>query len=307
MRNECRACPERLRSILQELEVIEKISTSMPPDHGSRKRFVAHVWAELRNFQSDISEDTEDRSFHHSSIDYTPNIQSEEELQEESSQEAWEMFVRDSELVSMKDRHLVPDATLFAIAQMKPWPLTHEDQIGRHKDKHLGFVGMCCRHCGGKAGRPRYGRYFPSSIKTLAKPASCERLANHLASECPSCPMQVREVVQTLQIKELAGGIRYGSRNIFFQRVWNRLHHDDRTLGSSCLPSTEKGNGCETTEEDQLSESAAVRWDLLLRGSPLVTHSDRGAIPDAQLAAVRLRENLQCHSHTHNLFLDSSA
>ena len=159
---------------------------------------MAHVWAQLRNAQVESPDATEEGSSPVASLDCKSDMQSEDKPEEaESSGEAWEVFVRDSELVSMKDRHLVPDTTLFAISQMKPWPLTQDDKIGRHKERPLGFVGMCCRHCGGKTGKPRYGRYFPSCIKTLAKPASCERIANHLASECPSCPSEVREVVRS--------------------------------------------------------------------------------------------------------------
>ena len=145
-------------------------------------------------------------------------------------------------------------------------------------------LGMCCLHCGGKAGRPRYGRFFPSCLKTLAKPASCDRIANHLSNECPQCPPEVLDILHKLQIRELSKNIRYGSRNIFFQRLWNRLHGDKAPVARDV---------CRPDAEQREAQTPAIiskhQWKLLLEGSVLVTEEDKGLVPDDQLASVRFR------------------
>ena len=57
-----------------------------------------------------------------------------------------------SDIVVMKDRDLVPDALFLAIAQMKPCKLAHADRVGCYKSRDIGFLGLCCKHCGGQPG-----------------------------------------------------------------------------------------------------------------------------------------------------------
>jgi hypothetical protein len=59
-----------------------------------------------------------------------------------------EALIGNSEIVSIKDRHLVSDTTLVAMAQMSVCQVTEEDKIGRCKDHKLGFKGLCCKVCG---------------------------------------------------------------------------------------------------------------------------------------------------------------
>jgi hypothetical protein len=58
-----------------------------------------------------------------------------------------EALIGDSKIVSIKDRHLVSDTTLVAMAQMSVCQVTEEDKIGRCKDHKLGFKGLCCKVC----------------------------------------------------------------------------------------------------------------------------------------------------------------
>jgi hypothetical protein len=146
-------------------------------------------------------------------------------------------------------------------------------------------IGMCCVHCGGKTGKPRYGRFFPSSLKTLAKPASCDRIANHLSNECPTCPTETKIVLHKLQMRELLDTKRYGSRNIFFQRLWNRLHRDSKgnceprvDTALTTFPWKDSENPAELTED---------HWERLLKGSLLVSKDDIDLVPDSQLVSVR--------------------
>ena len=143
----------------------------------------------------------------------------------------------ENNLVQMKDRGLVPDALFVAMLQMKSCQLTQADRVGCYKSRDLGFIGMCCKHCN---GQPGFGRYFPNSVRSLAQTTTSQTILKHIASKCRFCPPNVREAVvelqrqQTLKEAATAAGVaglstengrpRYGSRKIFFHRVWSRLH-----------------------------------------------------------------------------------
>jgi hypothetical protein len=145
----------------------------------------------------------------------------------------------ENHLVQLKDRGLVPDALFVSMLQMKSCQLTQADRVGCYKSRDLGFIGMCCKHCN---GQPGFGRYFPNSVRSLAQTTTSQTILKHIASKCRFCPPNVREAVVELQrqqaLKEAAssagiaglaassevGRPRYGSRKIFFHRVWSRLH-----------------------------------------------------------------------------------
>mmetsp|Transcript_30619 Transcript_30619/g.73434 ORF Transcript_30619/g.73434 Transcript_30619/m.73434 type:complete len:357 (+) Transcript_30619:87-1157(+) len=140
---------------------------------------------------------------------------------------SWERLLEGSDLVLMKDRDLVPDALFVAMAQMKPCKLTQADRVGCYKSREIGFVGMCCKHCG---GQPGFGRYYPNSVRSLAQTTTSQTILKHIGGKCRFCPPQVRQAVLELQRHQAAkegmtsGRPRYGSRKIFFQRMWARLH-----------------------------------------------------------------------------------
>eukprot|EP00545_Synedropsis_sp_CCMP1620_P013843 CAMPEP_0119016446 /NCGR_PEP_ID=MMETSP1176-20130426/13061_1 /TAXON_ID=265551 /ORGANISM="Synedropsis recta cf, Strain CCMP1620" /LENGTH=341 /DNA_ID=CAMNT_0006969871 /DNA_START=139 /DNA_END=1161 /DNA_ORIENTATION=- len=139
----------------------------------------------------------------------------------------WETLLGDTGMVCMADRDLVPDPLFVAMAQMKAVSLSEADRVGCYKSRPLGFTGMCCKHCG---GQPGFGKYFPETVRSLAQTTTSQTILKHVGSKCRFCPPQVRQAVLELQrqqvIKETtnAGRPRYGSRKVFFQRIWTRLH-----------------------------------------------------------------------------------
>lgn len=139
----------------------------------------------------------------------------------------------DSKLVQMEDRDLVPDPLFAAMAQMKPCRLTHADRVGCYKSREIGFLGMCCMHCG---GQPGFGRYYPNSVRSLAQTTTSQTILKHISVKCRYCPPHIRNAVLELQrLMASPEGFplerpRYGSRKIFFQRVWHRLHGTDKDL-----------------------------------------------------------------------------
>merc|ERR1712038_333779 len=97
---------------------------------------------------------------------------------------------------------------------------------------------MSCKHCG---GQPGFGKYFPATVRSLAQTTTSQTIVKHIAVKCRLCPPEVRLAVLGLQrdqaskdraVKDANGSAfesrpRYGSRKIFFQRLWGRLHGGD--------------------------------------------------------------------------------
>lgn len=166
-------------------------------------------------------------------------------------------------LVCVSDRDLVPDALFVAMAQMKLVYLTESDKVGCYKDRPIGFVGLGCKHCG---GQPGFGKYFPASVRSLAQTTTSQTILKHIGSKCRFCPTEVRQIVLDLQhqqaIKEaaIAGRPRYGSRKVFFQRVWGRLHNEPIPEYPSAKPQEQVviPSGLSYITEDAAAAAAAA-------------------------------------------------
>jgi hypothetical protein len=134
-----------------------------------------------------------------------------------------------SSMVSEEDSQLIPDYLFVAISQMTPCRMTEQDRVGCYKDRQVGFPGMCCRHCGGVAG---FGRYFPASVRSLAQTTTSQTILKHVGAKCKRCPQEVRDNVLKLQEEANQRSAKeakpkYGSRKVFFQRLWGRLHGEN--------------------------------------------------------------------------------
>lgn len=151
-------------------------------------------------------------------------------------------------LVLPKDRDLIPDALFVALGQMRPCRLQQSDRVGCYKTRALGFLGMCCKHCG---GQPGFGRYFPNSVRSLAQTTTSQTILKHIGGKCRFCPQNVRTAVLELQRQQAhkehlsTGRPRYGSRKIFFQKMWTRLHGPP-----------ENGEGAKVVQADVTPERA---------------------------------------------------
>lgn len=196
-------------------------------------------------------------------VDKTPALMMEEQ-QVAAGAISVEGLLNDSKLVLPNDRDLVPDALFVAMAQMRPCKLTQADRVGCYKTREIGFVGMSCLHCG---GQPGFGRYYPNSVRSLAQTTTSQTILKHIGSKCRFCPPHIREAVNELQRQQAAregmssGRPRYGSRKIFFQRVWARLHGgplaDDDDQASKTSPATASlaDDASSQTPSDLVSET----------------------------------------------------
>eukprot|EP00565_Helicotheca_tamesis_P000562 CAMPEP_0185728234 /NCGR_PEP_ID=MMETSP1171-20130828/3652_1 /TAXON_ID=374046 /ORGANISM="Helicotheca tamensis, Strain CCMP826" /LENGTH=537 /DNA_ID=CAMNT_0028396917 /DNA_START=142 /DNA_END=1755 /DNA_ORIENTATION=- len=130
-------------------------------------------------------------------------------------------------LLAEEDRHLVTKYLFLLMEQMQLCHFTEEDRTGgRSKVKDntkVGFPGLECKHCRGKAG---FGRYFPNSLDNLALANSDRNIYNHMI-KCRRCPQEVKSALRRShrgRCIEEGSKNRRGSRRKFFDRIWNRLH-----------------------------------------------------------------------------------
>lgn len=127
-------------------------------------------------------------------------------------------------VVDEKDHELVTDYLYLLIEQMETCRFTEEDRTGgrsKIKDNEVGFPGMQCKHCQGKAG---FGRYFPTTANALALANSDRNIYNHI-QKCRRCPQHIKSKLIELSKEQAQSKNRRGLRKMFFQRVWNRMHN----------------------------------------------------------------------------------
>jgi len=219
-------------------------------------------------------------------VDRTPCAISEDKQSLSSDEDIpVEGFLDSCKLVLTKDRDLVPDALFVAMAQMRPCKLTQADRVGCYKTRELGFVGMCCKHCG---GQPGFGRYYPNSVRSLAQTTTSQTILKHVGSKCRFCPAEIRDAVNELQRQQAAregmstGRPRYGSRKIFFQRVWARLHggveEDEEDCGDHASKSTS------SLADDASSQTPS---DLLSDNSPATSDDEDSSGPSGSKCAAK--------------------
>lgn len=136
-------------------------------------------------------------------------------------------------LVKSEERFMVTDYLFVLMEQMEMCYFSEQDRKGtRSKNNHehaLGFPGMQCRHCRGKAG---CGRYFPITLRALTSANSDRNLWNHLR-KCRKCSDSIRARIEQFQLDSAKETNRRGSRKQFFTNIWHRLHASERAV-SDC-------------------------------------------------------------------------
>ena len=129
------------------------------------------------------------------------------------------------DVVQEEDREMVTDYLYLLMDQMQTCRFTEEDRTGgrsKIKDNQVGFPGMQCKHCHGKAG---FGRYFPSSVDALSLANSDRNINNHI-QKCRRCPQHIKNELLRLSKDNTQGKNRRGLRKLFFRRVWARIHEE---------------------------------------------------------------------------------
>lgn len=102
-------------------------------------------------------------------------------------------LLHESKLVTQNDYGLVPDCMFLAYAQLISCRMEGKDQVGSYRERPIGFVGLCCRHCYDKNVGPGYGgRYFPDSIRSLAQTTTTKTVVKHITSKCYYIPSNIK-------------------------------------------------------------------------------------------------------------------
>merc|ERR1711865_1326575 len=126
-------------------------------------------------------------------------------------------------VVRQEDKDLVTEYLFLLMAQMQTCCFTESDRTGvrsKIKDNQVGFPGMECRHCQGRAG---FGRYFPNTVSAFSLANSDRNVYNHL-QKCRKCPVPIKSELNRLQKDQTQSKNKRGLRKLFFNRIWGRMH-----------------------------------------------------------------------------------
>jgi hypothetical protein len=268
----CIACPPEIRDAIINMQQLEKtLPTKRFP---SRMVFFRRVWYRFHYNDNPEGGDVDEGSVGGES----KRRSGEDTIMADDI--PWDRLVKDSTLVTLGDRGLICDSQFAAITQMDKCTLTEEDRIGYNKNRDVGFVGLCCRYCG---GRPGFGRYFPNTVRNFEKTSARDTIVSHVSLFCQQCPDDIRSAILSLKrIESSRDGsatmkaLIYGSGKLFFRRVWSKLQSEGYIEDEDSKPAG-KGKAASSTSH---AESAS-RGDETSSSKENTDESDEGLPPEA--------------------------
>ena len=135
-------------------------------------------------------------------------------------------------LVLPSDKRNTTAFTFHLMSQMQPCVFTEADRLGRRRNLAVGFPGLACQHCFGVYGS---GRFFPSSIKTMADASKTLDVIYRHVAKCKNCPADIKMGLKNL--REFHDTERskmpFGNQRAFFVKIWSRLHESSGELAAS--------------------------------------------------------------------------
>jgi len=138
-------------------------------------------------------------------------------------------------LVLPSDKRSTTAFTFHLLSQMQPCVFTEADRLGRRRGLKVGFTGLACRHCFGIHGS---GRFFPSSVKTMADASKSLDVIYRHVMKCKNCPWEIKSRLRSL--REVHDSERnnmpFGNQRAFFVKVWHRLHAQSEVLPPPLSP-----------------------------------------------------------------------
>jgi hypothetical protein len=275
--DDCSSCPKWIKHVVCETERIGQRSQIRQPDHHGSKGLFQKIWEMLRSTKpEDIPTHDDEKKAHALQVpvsDKVPDI-------------TWGEMLEGTDLVQIEDQHLISDQLYATFAQYEKCEANDEDcsRPGRFKSPKEGFFGMRCRHCKEQTYSPG-SRLFPVNILGIGLTDNCSKMTKHVLSICPSCPANLRTAIGALEAEESTLTRRYGSRKIFFRRIWGRLHGDDpESQGDLSFDPLANPADLDVPEEDE--EDDVMPFEQLIEGSQLVTMEEHGMVSDAHFVAV---------------------
>lgn len=232
-------------------------------------------------------------------------------------------LMSDTKLVCTQDKDLVPDYLFLAMSQMEPCRLTDADRVGCYKERDIGFLGMSCKHCG---GQPGFGKYFPGTVRSLAQTTTSQTIVKHIAIKCRLCPPEIRLAVVSLQADQanrdkavkdankssFESRPRYGSRKIFFQRLWSRLHGTGKDNANAAIGNSIDACDVNTTEMNgnheerravvspQLGDTQSYPTEFTNRWPASITHQMMNNKENCNADQTRLNRNDSHNNHNQS-------
>jgi len=126
-------------------------------------------------------------------------------------------------LVLPFDKRNATAFTFHLMSQMQLCVFTEADRLGRRRNLKVGFAGLACRHCFGAYGS---GRFFPSSVKTMADASKTLDVIYRHVMKCKKCPCDIKGGLRNL--RDIHDSERskmpFGNQRAFFVKIWGRLH-----------------------------------------------------------------------------------
>jgi len=123
--------------------------------------------------------------------------------------------------------------TFHIMSQLRPCTFTEADRLGRRRGLLTGFPGLACRHCLGEHGCS--GRFFPSSVKTMADASKTLDVVYRHVMKCKDCPWNIKCGLKTLRTfhDTERSKMPFGNQRAFFLKIWGRLHQDHESSSSA--------------------------------------------------------------------------
>ena len=89
-----------------------------------------------------------------------------------------------------------------------------------------------------------------------AQTTSSQTIISHVCLYCPECPQDIRDWILKLQHQETESSQNnsYGSRKIFFNRIWAKMHDGDKAAGT--------GETTKTTTTTIASDEADINLSI---------------------------------------------
>jgi hypothetical protein len=169
-------------------------------------------------------------------------------------------------LVLPSDKRNTTAFTFHLMSQMQPCVFTEADRLGRRRGLDVGFAGLACRHCFGVYGS---GRFFPSSVKTMADASKTLDVIYRHVMKCKNCPHDIKGGLRNLRDfhDSERSKMPFGNQRAFFVKIWGRLHENAAEVsaagGPPALPALAPASA---TMADQTSSSMPPLGEPLKTG-----------------------------------------
>jgi hypothetical protein len=195
--------------------------------------------------------------------------------------------------------------TYLLMDQMISTVFTDTDRIGKRYSLINGFPGLACKHCistssSTSSSNGQYnnngiigGRFFPSTIKTLADSSKTLNVIHNHIMRCYVCPIQIREALDKLRYihDDERSTMDYGYQKQFFQRIWDRLHNTNTNDSNNSTSIVDIG--IDTTNSN-LAANCTIATDSAL-DTNAATHSNNNnqSVGDTSTITLPLASMLQ--------------